>query len=434
MHSSYLIVIALHAAAILLCLFAPVWRQQKRGVRQLSVFGYSAVSLFLVAVALTIREGVLQAPDSDLSTSTELAASMPVVKRENASLPVQRSTPSDAPIAEEVTVDVDTTAVASVSTRADEPESTVSEEVPENAAAAEYSSTATQSQAVVAQTIDEISAAPSPAVDAVERKATSEQVPEPAEINPPALASEVAQDPADEDEAVFAAIDRSSFKAFAPEGVGFILQGKTAQSLKRDSAMWLLRQKQTRMPFAVFSERYPARVLSSLRLVIGQNSYPLHSGRGSSLHKGELELGAVRGQIRIENPLRLKGVEIKFGQQTGTLAQAGATQNLPERSNARPAESSPQQQAQLQAQPKTNPALVLLEPADTDDNEIKYVAVNALRLRSAPQLESDVIRNLAKHAQVLVSANQRGWSEISTPAGERGWVASRFLADTIETN
>lgn len=60
-----------------------------------------------------------------------------------------------------------------------------------------------------------------------------------------------------------------------------------------------------------------------------------------------------------------------------------------------------------------------------------YVQVAALNLRKCPSIKCEIISVLHVGDAVDVLREQEGWSEIATSAnGNRGWLASRYVADT----
>lgn len=61
------------------------------------------------------------------------------------------------------------------------------------------------------------------------------------------------------------------------------------------------------------------------------------------------------------------------------------------------------------------------------DKRFRSIATDDLRLRAAPNLDSEIQRKLEEGAYVLIIRSTDGWSEVETPEGERGFVKSEFL-------
>ncbi len=140
--------------------------------------------------------------------------------------------------------------------------------------------------------------------------------------------------------------------------------------------------------------------LKTLRLKAGDRKYELF--RSSS--KGSLEISGNSPKPMdaiIVNPLGLKGVELEIAVSTDPARGLKEFKNL------------------------------VLDSAFSEFARRRYQAVTAdlLRLRKTADTTSPILTQLPRGSFVEVLQTADSWSEIATPEGRRGWVASEYLGE-----
>lgn len=156
--------------------------------------------------------------------------------------------------------------------------------------------------------------------------------------------------------------------------------------------------------FVMFYSDYSARELSTLKLVAGDQKYPLHSGEGNSFFEETIRVYGNSPKAMpayVENPLGLTDVKIKI-----FVRSSDSTRG----------------------QKEFKKLVTSSEFFSIAKDIYKSTTADLLRMRSEASTQSQILSQLPKGSFVRVVQNVGDWSEIVTPEGRQGWVASRFLS------
>ncbi|WP_105172406.1 SH3 domain-containing protein [Pseudoalteromonas sp. T1lg24] len=156
--------------------------------------------------------------------------------------------------------------------------------------------------------------------------------------------------------------------------------------------------------FVMFPSDYSTSDLSTLKLVAGDNKYPLHSGNGNSFFEETIRVYGSTPKAMpayVENPMGLTGVKIKI-----FVRSSDSTRG----------------------QKEFKKLVTSSEFFSIAKDIYKTTTAGLLRLRSEASTQSQILSQLPKGSFVRVVQNVGSWSEIVTPEGRQGWVASKFLA------
>jgi len=156
--------------------------------------------------------------------------------------------------------------------------------------------------------------------------------------------------------------------------------------------------------YVMFYSDYSAKELASLKLIAGEQKYPLHSGMGNSLFEETIRVYGSTPRAMpayVENPLGLTGVKIKIF--------------------VRSSDSTRGQQ-------EFKKLVTSSEFFSIAKDIYKVTTADLLRMRSEASTRSKILSQLPKGSFVRVVQHMESWSEIVTPEGRQGWVASKFLS------
>ena len=66
--------------------------------------------------------------------------------------------------------------------------------------------------------------------------------------------------------------------------------------------------------------------------------------------------------------------------------------------------------------------------------EIKYINANQLNVRSGAGKNFEIVTKASKNERVTVLSDNGSWTEVETESGEKGFVSSKFLSNSINEN
>ena len=157
--------------------------------------------------------------------------------------------------------------------------------------------------------------------------------------------------------------------------------------------------------FVIMRNDVQASELSSLRLEVGGRSYPLHDGQASGLFEETLRIYGTSPEpmeARIMNPDRLNGVSIKIFVSTTDSSQG---------------------QSEFRR-------LILSSPFAAIARRIyKTTTADVVNMRSSPLPDAPVLSRLARGSFVRRLQESSGWTEVLTPEGRQGWIATDFIGE-----
>jgi hypothetical protein len=147
----------------------------------------------------------------------------------------------------------------------------------------------------------------------------------------------------------------------------------------------------------------PVSELASLKLEVGERTYPLHDGTGSGFFERTLRIYGKSPRpmlARILNPNRLAGVFLKIFVRTTDSSQG---------------------QEEFRR-------LILTSPFREFAQKIyKATTPDILNVRANPDVAAAVRSRLTRGSFVRVLQTQGVWTEVRTPEGRQGWVTSQSL-------
>jgi hypothetical protein len=157
--------------------------------------------------------------------------------------------------------------------------------------------------------------------------------------------------------------------------------------------------------FTIMAHDIPTERLATLKLQVGERTYPLHSGQGSSSFEQTLRIyGNSPDPMSavIINPLRLKEITLKVFVRTTDSSQG---QNEFRR-------------------------LVLNSPfSEFAKKMYKVTTADILNVRSNPEKNAQIRSRLSKGSFVRSLQSIGEWTEVMTPEGRQGWLASKYLGN-----
>jgi len=157
--------------------------------------------------------------------------------------------------------------------------------------------------------------------------------------------------------------------------------------------------------FVVFSHGVPVEQLATLELQVGSKTYPLHDDQESGFFEKTLRIYGNSPKpmsATILNPLRLNGVDLKIFVRTTDSSQG---QNEFRR-------------------------LILNSPfAEFAKKRYKVTKADTLNVRSNPESNAQIRSRLAKGSFVRSLQSLEAWTEVMTPEGRQGWVATEYLGE-----
>ena len=78
--------------------------------------------------------------------------------------------------------------------------------------------------------------------------------------------------------------------------------------------------------------------------------------------------------------------------------------------------------------------LLLLNSIMAISQEIKYINANQLNVRSGAGKNFEIVTKASKNERVTVLSDNGSWTEVETESGEKGFVSSKFLSNSINEN
>ena len=157
--------------------------------------------------------------------------------------------------------------------------------------------------------------------------------------------------------------------------------------------------------FVVMSYGASNEQLATLKLQVGPQTYPLHDGSGSGFFEKTLRIYGDSPNpmtAAILNPLGLRDVDLKIFVRTTDSSQG---QNEFRR-------------------------IVLNSPFSEFAKKIyKVTKADILNVRANPDTSAEVKSRLAMGSFVRSLQSVDQWTEVMTPEGRQGWVATKYLAE-----
>lgn len=93
-----------------------------------------------------------------------------------------------------------------------------------------------------------------------------------------------------------------------------------------------------------------------------------------------------------------------------------------------------EKQKKLHMKKRITIILLFLNSILAISQEIKYINANQLNVRSGAGKNFEIVTKASKNERVTVLSDNGSWTEVETESGEKGFVSSKFLSNSINEN